>query len=483
MPALLSCLTLIAALPRIFSALTLLDPDSDAYEYIESVAAIREHLVKGTFSPKDLAGFWFPMYQFVCGCLSVLFNHPFYVTKLFSALCGAGTCVLVFLLAERLTGRRLLSLAAFALVAFCPLHIVYSGYSMTDVPFAFAVLVSLYLTATDRSEAASIVGAAAGLIRIEAWVLIVVIPAIEYFRRRKLPARSSLILLAGPVACLYIYWAASGDALKYFHSRAAYIQDVLASHPELSAFSVGRVITDVERFLYSANPLIVISCFAAVYLGIRLYRSSSGGRINRESFIVLSACAFFFSFGLFLASAYITNSQPQVWVRYGLIFLVIGSPLSVWVVDRLNAVARFNLFALTAVAICLVLYAVQIVDSVRYGKTLSPQVSIAQRLHDEVAADPEALVCSDYPETRVLSNLPPNTFVTSSALPPLSSIDLAIAEFRRRGIRLLVVTNSKGEGSSDVLSQIEEGFGNDFRQVVSVGPDKEGLEFRLYRIN
>ncbi|HUK90194.1 MAG TPA: phospholipid carrier-dependent glycosyltransferase, partial [Blastocatellia bacterium] len=162
---------LAAALPRIICALKLYNPDPDAYEYIETVTWMRAHLVGGRFSVRDLAGFWFPLYQFICACISLPFNHPAYVTRFFSAACGAAESLVVFWLAKELTGRRGVALAAFALVAFNPLHVLYSSYAMTEAPFGFFATASLYLLVKKRWTASAVMATAAGLIRVDAWIL------------------------------------------------------------------------------------------------------------------------------------------------------------------------------------------------------------------------------------------------------------------------------------------------------------------------
>jgi hypothetical protein len=478
---LIGCLVVIAGLPRVIAALTLINPDPDAYEYIEAVARVRAHLTGGGFSVKDLAGFWLPMYQFICACISILFNHPVYVTKLFSALCGTASCLVVYLLSVRLIGRRFLALATFVLVALNPLHIMYSAYSMTEAPFAFLVLTSLYLATNERWTASAVAATAAGFIRVDAWILIPIIPALEYAVRRRISVTACFTLAAGPAICLYIYWAATGDPFQYFHARTAYVRDTIAAQSELAQFSVLRIATDARRFFYSANPAIVVACFAAVYIAISCWQARRPKSASPDLFPVASSCAFFFSFLAFIILAYVTNSQPQIWVRYGLIFMVLGAPISAWTISKLSTGHKRKANVIGAAA-CVALFSVQLADAVAYARATPPQLSIIQRIRIELEEDPGGLIFCDDPETRVMSNLPPDTFITSSDLLPDQA--LSLAEVKESHVRLIVLANRTAPAGSGLLAEVRQGAGALWlQQIMHEGPDRGGTELWLFRVN
>ena len=478
---LIGCLAVVAGLPRVIGALTLINPDPDAYEYIEAVARMRAHLTGGGFSVKDLAGFWLPMYQFICACISVPFNHPVYVTKLVSLLCGTASCILVYLLTDRLTGRRSLAVAAFALVALNPLHIMYSAYSMTEAPFAFLILTSLYMAANDRWAAAAVAATAAGFIRVDAWILIPIIPALEYAARRRISLAACFTLAAAPIICLYIYWAATGDPFQYFHARAAYVRDTIAAQPELAQFSVLRIATDARRFFYSANPAIVIACFIAVYIAISCWQARRPKSGSPHLFPIAAACAFFFSFLAFIVLAYVTNAQPQIWVRYGLIFLVLGAPISAWGISKLRADYRRKAIVVGAAA-CLAVFSVQLVDAVAYARATPLQLPIMQRIRIELEETPGGLIFCDDPETRVLSNLPPDTFITSSDLLPAQA--LSLAEVKERHVRLIVLAKRSAPAGFGLLAELKQGLGApSLQEITHEGPDSGGTELWLFRVN
>jgi hypothetical protein len=482
----LACLGLVAGAPRIIGALFIVNADSDAYEYIEYATRTRDHLANGSFSTRDLAGFWFPAYQFICACICLLFNDPTYVTKLFSAVCGTASCIMVFLIATKLTGRRSLSLAAFALVALNPFHIMNSSYSMTEAPFSFLVLTSLYLVLDKRWALASLAAALAGLFRVEAWVLIPLIPALEYTAERRVSIAHVALLACPPLVCLYIYWAATGDPLRYFHTRADYIAGVIASQPDLTRFSILRLWSDMRRFLYGATPIILLGCFGPVWLARKyLFRRSlwkTGlAALRRELFPQASACVFLFAFLAFLAVAYFTNNQPQVWTRYGLIFLALGAVLAASTVARFNPGQKGKALA-AAGAACAALFVIQVHDSIRYMRSMAPQRAIAQRLRAEFSQDHDLRVFSDDPATRVLSNLPADAFVTSSDLP--LERDLFLSELKKKEVRFVVFASSRPSASVEMFPELGQGVSSDsFEALMHEGPDEDLTEIWLYRVN
>src|SRR6185436_1051477 len=124
--------------------------EGDAYSYIRTIESLRAGMSGGTFEITDLFGFWLPMYQLICAAISFLAGQPLLVAKLISAVCGVGVCLLVFQISLHLTGDRTLSLLAFALIALNPTHIIYSSFSLTDVPHAFLVTCCLYFVVKRR---------------------------------------------------------------------------------------------------------------------------------------------------------------------------------------------------------------------------------------------------------------------------------------------------------------------------------------------
>src|SRR5256885_6729542 len=145
-----TALVLVAGVPRILAAFLLPNAFGDAYAYIRDVGTMSAKLSAGTFSITDLYGFWLPLYQLICAAVSALVGHPFYVSKVVSALFGMGICLLVYEMSLRLTAHRTASLLTFALVALSPLHIFNSASAMTDIPHAFFVLAGVYFVMRKR---------------------------------------------------------------------------------------------------------------------------------------------------------------------------------------------------------------------------------------------------------------------------------------------------------------------------------------------
>ncbi|MCA1557140.1 MAG: phospholipid carrier-dependent glycosyltransferase, partial [Acidobacteria bacterium] len=187
-----AALILVSGVPRILSAFLLPNAFGDAYAYIVIISNMRERILSGTFSLTDLYGFWLPLYQLICAVISIPFGQTFYVAKVVSALFGACICLLVYDTALRLTNHQKGALGAFALVALSPLHIFNSASAMTDIPHAFFVLASACFVLRKSWRLAAVCAALAGLVRMDSWMLILLIPALQFFEER----RVSILALA-----------------------------------------------------------------------------------------------------------------------------------------------------------------------------------------------------------------------------------------------------------------------------------------------
>src|SRR5262245_26484954 len=246
-------LILVSGVPRILGALLLPNAFGDAYTYLEYIEAMRSKMADGTFAVRDLHGFWLPMYQFICAAASLLFGNTFYVAKLVSALCGVGICLLVYQISLRLTDHRPLSLLAFALAALNPLHIFYSSSSLTDIPHGFLLMASLYFALEKRWKTAAVFAAAAGFMRVESWMLIALLPALQFLFQRRVSLWAFSIMIISPLLWFYICWIATGNALDYFVARNRYITAYAAANPSVMTFSSQRLILDRDRLLVSTN--------------------------------------------------------------------------------------------------------------------------------------------------------------------------------------------------------------------------------------
>src|SRR5262245_286800 len=262
-------LILVSGVPRILGAFLLPNAFGDAYSYLEAIEAMRSKMADGTFEIKDLHGFWFPMYQFICAFISFLFGHTFYVAKLVSALCGTGVCLLVYQITMRLTDHRPLSLLAFASAALNPLHILYLSSALTDIPHAFLMMASLYFALDKRWKTAAIFAAAAGFMRIESWMLIVLLPALQFLFQRRVSLAALGVMIISPLFWFYICWKATGNALAYFDIRNRYIAEYVAANPAVAIHSLHRLLLDGYRLLVSTNIAVLLGCLGAAWMVVR----------------------------------------------------------------------------------------------------------------------------------------------------------------------------------------------------------------------
>ena len=262
-------LFLVAAIPRILGAFFLPNAFGDAYVYIRDIGVMSAKMRAGTFAITDLYGFWLPLYQFLSALINLFVGNGFYAGKLVSAGFGVGVCLLIYSVTLRVTAHRAAAMLAFALIAFNPLHIFYSASAMTDVPHAFLLLASLYFCLKQRWVLAATFAALAGLTRMESWMFIPLIPAIQFFRERRISLAAVAILAIPPIFWFYISWKATGNWLACFVARREYHDWLFAANPTLAHFSLPHILSDGATLLVSADIAVLIAAFVAGWFVIK----------------------------------------------------------------------------------------------------------------------------------------------------------------------------------------------------------------------
>lgn len=452
---------LAAGLPRIWVAFKIPNPDGDAYAYLETIERMRASLVAGTFSAKTLFNFWLPMYQFVCALISAPVNHPVYVSKLVSAACGTGVCGLVYLIALRLTENRYVSLVAALLVTLSPLHVLYSAFSLTEVPHALFVLGSLYAMIRGRWTAAAVCAGIAGFMRVESWMLIALLPAFELLARRRVSILRCGLLLVAPLVWLAICWAATGDWLAYFHERGRYVNDIVAAYPHLQTLSSARLWQNAYSLIHSASPVVLFGSLVGTAVLIKQQSLAGWRGLSEERLAVAAATVFFFAYLGFLIAAFLTGNQPDIWDRYGLIFFSLGLGLAAWAYVQLTR-RKPRLAAALAALIFLVWVSEtysQMKDAREIIRRTSPQLIVAGKLYDAYMADRDIRVLCDDVVVMNLSEIPPERFITSADLP--AEPERMLADLNQRGVDYIVYQEGDERSPIRGLSELKNGAQDD----------------------
>lgn len=412
-------LLLSAGIPRILGAFLLPNEEGDPYSYVQAIAMLRAGMVGGTFTISELFGFWLPLYQFACALISVVVGHPLYIAKLVSAVCGTGVCLMVFVVSLQLTGNRVVSLMAFALISINPIHIMYSAFSMSDVPHAFLVMSSLYFVIKDRWVVAGGFAAAGGLMRPESWLLIALLPALQFFLHRKVSLIAFCVALSSPLIWIYISWSATGNALEYFKVRSDYIRELLKADPGLASFSPAYVIANLQTLLYSTGHAVVIACLIAGWVLIKRSSRQPNHRHSDSASGLGVTVAYFLSSLGFLLVAYFTKKQPAIFARYCLVLFALGLPVLAWIClearDWKPAWAR-SLGALLLV-LCLWQFTVQLGDGASYLNEVSRKRIVANYLRENFPGGSDLKVFCDDDTIKALAGIPAGSFVDSSSSP------------------------------------------------------------------
>jgi hypothetical protein len=476
-------LLLVSGVPRILGAFLLPNAFGDAYSYFEYIEGMRSKMASGTFAIKDLHGFWLPMYQITCAVISLLFGHTFYVAKLVSALCGIGVCLLVYQISMRLTDHRPLSLLAFTLAALNPLHILYSSSSMTDIPHGFLVMASLYFALEKRWKVAAVFAAAAGFMRIESWMLIILLPALQFLFHRKVSLPALGIMLISPLFWFYICWKATGSALAYFEIRNRYLAEYTAANPAVTVFSPRRLLLDAERLFVSTNLAVLFSCAAAVWMSLRrmIAGSMDWQKFGTANFAGVTATnVFFFSNLGFLVLAYFTGSQPDIWSRYGLLFFTLGLPVTAWTFLALSKRRSKVIMAAAVLAVFAYHTKDQVSETVSCVIEESMRIGVADYLREAHKNDPSLRIYCDDGNVRFLSGIPHDKFLTASNLP--SDPAALLKRFDEAGVKYVVCTNWEVSTVTKLFPELRKGQSDDIFQPVTQARSKHsGMEFWVYR--
>ena len=410
-------LFLLAALPRILGAFFLPNAFGDAYVYIQEIGTLSTKISTGVFRLADLFGFWLPFYQFIAALLNVFIKNGFYSGKIVAAIFGAGTCVLVYLVTRRLTNNDTAALLIFLLIALNPLHIFYSGSAMTDVPHACFVVAALYFVISGNWIVAAIFAALAGFTRVESWMLIALIPFIQFIRERRLSIAAILILIIPPLFWFYISWKATGNWLACFVQRQQYHDWLMQMNPALARFSLVNSSKDTAMLLVSSDVAVLIASFAAAWFVIkRAPQLLKTGMKRDDSPALLAPVLFFLSFFALLAGAYLTHQQPIIFPRYGLILFALGLPLLAWaflhIRESVPGLARRILFAI--IAILAIDTAIQFAGAIGTINQYRAQRAVADYLRDHFDQNSDARILCDEGTVRVLSGIPEARFITTS---------------------------------------------------------------------
>jgi hypothetical protein len=470
-----------AGLPRIIGALFLhKEPFGDAYCYVEQVSGMRWKMVAGTFSVRDLFGFWLPLYQFFCSLISLAINQPVYISKLVAALAGTGVCVFVYLCTNLLTSSQRLSLMAALVIALNPFHVEYSASAMTDMPHALLVLACLYFVLTEKWTLAACVGAAACLIRLESWTLIAVFPTIYFLRRRRVPVFSMLILASGPAFWLFICWQAKGTPFASFRAQHQYMIERLTAHPELGRLTLDRFWIDANRLTYAVNVAVLAGCVAGLWF---LFRDWRKGREWLKATDLMICLSFFFAYLGFIALAYFTKNQTDIWPRYGLILFALGLPVLAYSARQVTR--EHTVWAQVALALTLVVFALQFKTQAEHltrfvTQTTRPE-TIANYLNKEYASDPSIRIFCDSPEVRIISGIPGEHYYHSFSEGVPKDRDGFLGFLRKNGIKFLVIPE---ESETSTPSQLYPGLVKDTGGIFEdlIPPPDDRRADSLYRL-
>jgi hypothetical protein len=476
-------LILMATIPRILGAFFLPNAFGDAYVYIRDIGVMSTKLSTGSFALTDLYGFWLPLYQFISAVVNVFVGNGFYSGKIVSALFGVGSCLLIYSIVLRLTANRAAALLSFALIALNPLHIFNSASAMTDVPFAFFVLASLYFVLRRGWVLAAICAALAGLTRVEGWMFIALIPVIQLLRERRVSLLALVIMCVPPLLWFYISWKATGDWLACFRARQQYHDWLMAANPALASISFGGILRDGAALLVSTDLAVLIASFVAGWFVLKRFPGYGRPQDSTDEDKITGPVLFFFAFLAFLLAAYLSRQAPIIYPRYGLILFNLGIPILAWTFlmlrQRKPQWARTLLISI--VVICVLDWGIQFTGAVGMVSQYRAQRAAADYLRTHYQFALGGLIFSDEGNVTVLSGIAPEKFLTSSEAP--KDREGFLAFLSEKNVEYLVFEKKAGSTPAKLFPELEHGNGVGlFEPVMNGRTEYLRTNIWLYRV-
>jgi hypothetical protein len=332
----------------------------------------------------------------------------------------------------------------------------------------------LYFAVKNRWVLASSAVAVGGLMRPESWVIILLLPALQWSLHRRVSLTGLFVALLSPLLWIYISWAATGDPLEYFKVRNHYIAEFLLSNPGLQSFSPSVVAIDLRTLFYSSGPAVIIACLIVAWLHIKQAIRESNQRHSIATSVGVTAAYFFASLG-FLLSAYFTKNQPTIFARYCLVVYALGLPLLAWTLLAARNWEHGRALAATLASLCILQFVFQLRDGSSFLSQVSQKRIVANYLRDNFQPGSGLKVFCDDDTVKILAGIPPETFMGSSGSPTDSNSFLE--HLKENRVEYLVYEERDESAVVPLFQDLEEGRIKRLFRLVS----SANVDIRLYR--
>lgn len=438
-------------IPRIAAAFLLPNVDGDAYSYAEMSHRIRDSIVDGSLSAKQMLTFWLPFYPILCALAELVYDDIVLVPKLVCTFFGAAAAAASYFIAFRLTQQKLLSLAAFAAVALNPFHVFYSASSMTDIPYACGIALALAFALHGRWLLASTGIAIAASSRYEGWLFIPIILGIILFSEKKFVWKSALILALPVVLSSLIALVAVGNPIAPFALRDEYVATYYRFHPVETSLDTATVVQNIVLFVFAIHPILAVSGIAAASFAV-------WKRWNSEDRKPAAIAGVFFLIALTsVIASYFFGKQPVLFIRYGLCIFTIGIPIfAMGFFEVQKLVPKLRLVIWGGLAIFVAAHGV---NSASIGlesiKQIEPHRKAAEFLSAEFKKNPGIIVYCDEPTVRVLSKIPEKQFRTKFISP--QDRDTLIEYMRKENVAFVVYSGVEYCSLATAIPELDSG--------------------------
>jgi hypothetical protein len=349
-------------------------------------------------------------------------------------------------------------------------------------------LASVWCALRERWLGAAILAALAEGMRLEAWIFVLLLPAVQFGRTRRVPVLSCVILVLPIAAWLLICYSATGDFFSYFALRQRYQASYLNFHPTRRGFAWPDLKRDLVYFSFGANRIVCLGALTTLgWLVVRLWR-----RRGREWWKPVVVAGFAFSILGMLILAYLTKRQPVILPRYGLFLFLLGLPLLAWLLRSLREDKKpSRLAGLGALIVFGAIFQQSAWQLPIVGKVMGDfraQEGVTKALVLEMNSWPDQVTrCfTDDVAVPVLSGLPPDRFRSSLGVPAEARRDRAafLTYLQQERVTHLVFIRTEDSLPVDFLPELGQGerAATGRFQLITMQPSEFGPPVWLYRV-
>jgi hypothetical protein len=193
----------------------------------------------------------------------------------------------------------------------------------------------------------------------------------------------------------------------------------------------------------------------------------------------------------FVLLAYVTNNQPVIWPRYGLVFFAMGLPLlACTLLPLLTGSEKGRRAAAYVFSIIFGLqFSAQLVDATRITLQSDQHRVVAQFLEEQKHQDGSVRVYCEDGAIRVLSRIPLEEFRDQYNTPKsrsVTDVSTFVESLKENQVRFLIYKDLQGSHLKEIVARIKSQPGNTGITLEEVSPkprNRRDEAIVIYRVD